>query len=87
MTMLPVVSAPEFTVSWSGQDNSGIASYLVWVRVDGGEWQPWLDTDQTRATYTGTSGSRYEFAVWAVDLAGNWSSNTELAPQTATSVQ
>lgn len=85
---LPVVSPASFTVAWSGQDDSGIASYLVWVRVDGGDWQPWLeDTQQTQATYSGESGRRYEFAVWAVDLAGNWSLNTDLSPQAVTSVQ
>ncbi len=87
MTPLPVISAAEFTVSWSGQDDSGIANYLVWVRINGGEWEPWQDTIETSATYTGSSGNRYEFAAWAVDLAGNWSANTELAPQTATSVE
>ena len=85
---LPVISPASFNVTWNGQDDSGIASYLVWVRVDGGEWQPWLeDTQQTQATYSGESGRRYEFAVWAVDLAGNWSLNTELSPQAVTSVQ
>ncbi|HLV35339.1 MAG TPA: fibronectin type III domain-containing protein [Spirillospora sp.] len=88
MNPLPVVSPPTFTVSWGGQDDSGIASYLVWVRVDGGVWQPWLEeTTATQASFTGEPGRRYEFAVWAVDLAGNWSLNTELSPQAVTSVQ
>lgn len=88
MTPLPVVSPATFTVSWGGQDDSGIAGYLVWVRVDSGQWEPWLeDVTQTEATFTGESGRRYEFAVWAVDLAGNWSLNTELTPQAVTSVQ
>jgi hypothetical protein len=86
MTPLPAVSAATFTVAWAGQDDSGIASYLVWVRVDDGEWQPWLETDATAAAYTGEAGRRYAFAVWAVDLAGNWSLNTELTPQTETRV-
>jgi hypothetical protein len=86
MIPLPVVSPPTFTLAWDGQDDSGIAAYLVWVRIDGGEWQPWLETDQTRADFNGETGRRYEFAVWAVDLAGNWSLNTELAPQAVTSV-
>ncbi|MBZ0303760.1 MAG: fibronectin type III domain-containing protein [Anaerolineae bacterium] len=88
MIPLPVVSPTSFSVTWSGQDNSGIVRYLVWVRVDGGQWQPWLeDTTLTQATFSGESGRRYEFAVWAVDLAGNWSRNTELTPQAVTSVQ
>lgn len=84
---LPVVSHPTFPVSWSAEDDSGIASYLVWVRVDGGDWQPWLETELTEGLYTGESGRTYEFAVWAVDLAGNWSRNTELQPQAITAVR
>jgi hypothetical protein len=74
-------------VPLGGQDNSGIAGYLVWVRENGGTWQPWLETSETQADYNGTSGSTYEFAVWAVDLAQNWSTNTELSPQAVTRVE
>jgi len=87
MAPLPVVSPTTFTVYWAGQDDSGIQSYLIWVRADGGEWQPWLETGDTQAQYTGEPGKRYEFAAWAVDLAGNWSLNTELTPQATTAVQ
>ncbi len=87
MVPLPETSPATFTVLWHGQDDSGIDRYLVWVRVDGGEWQPWLETARTEADYTGASGSLYEFAAWAIDLAGNWSSNTELAVQAATRVE
>lgn len=88
MNPLPVISPPTFTVYWSGQDDSGIQAYLVWVRADGGEWQPWIEsTTDTQAQYTGESGKRYDFAVWAQDLAGNWSLNTELSPQATTAVQ
>jgi hypothetical protein len=87
MTPLPVISPPTFTVSWSGQDDSGIEHYLVWVRVDGGEWKPWLETASTQGQYTGEAGKSYAFAVWAVDLAGNWSLNTDLSPQAVTTVQ
>ncbi|MCA9909941.1 MAG: hypothetical protein KC519_14890, partial [Anaerolineae bacterium] len=84
---LPIISPPVFTVRWSGQDNGQIISYLIWVRVDGGDWQLWLETDATQADYTGTVGRTYDFAAWAQDAAGNWSSNTELAPQASTAVQ
>jgi hypothetical protein len=84
---LPAVSAPTFRVSWYGEDNSGIDRFLIWVRVDGGEWQPWLETPQTSADYTGTPGKTYEFSAWAVDLAGNWSTNVDLRPQAATRVE
>ncbi|MBA3872645.1 MAG: hypothetical protein H0X30_26210 [Anaerolineae bacterium] len=87
MSPLSVISPATFTVYWSGSDDSGIDHYLIWVRVDGGKWQPWLETSATQGQYTGQVGSRYEFAAWAVDLAGNWSLNTELTPQAATSVQ
>lgn len=86
MTPLPVISPATFTVYWSGEDDSGIDRYLIWVRADGGDWTPWLETSATQAQYTGTLGRRYEFAVWAVDLAGNWSSNIELTPQAVTTV-
>lgn len=84
---LPETSPTTFTVRWSGQDNSGIDHYLVWVRINGGDWQPWIETTRTEAEYTGAPGNTYEFAVWAVDLAGNWSSNTVLEPQAVTKVQ
>ncbi|MBC7813087.1 MAG: hypothetical protein H7175_18160, partial [Burkholderiales bacterium] len=87
MIALPPTSAPTFGIAWSAEDESGIESYTVWVRVNGGEWQPWLETDHTEAQYTGTSGNSYEFAVWAVDLAGNWSPNTVLVPQAVTRVE
>jgi hypothetical protein len=87
MLDLPVISPAVFMVSWGARDNSGVDYYLVWVRVNGGEWQPWLETSATSAEYAGESGNTYEFAVWAVDLAGNWSLNTELTPQAVTHVE
>jgi hypothetical protein len=84
---LPVVSPATFRVSWSGEDDSGIDRYLIWVRINDGEWQPWLETATTQGQYNGETGSTYEFAAWAVDLAGNWSINTELSAQTVTVVQ
>jgi hypothetical protein len=84
---LPLFSPANFTVHWGGQDDSGIASYIVWVRVNGGTWQKWLETSDVAAEYAGTPGNAYEFALWAVDLAGNWSQNVDLLPQAATIVQ
>lgn len=83
---LPANSPATFAVSWRGHDDSGIDRYIVWVRINGGEWQPWLETARTDARYTGSPGSSYEFAVWARDLGGNWSLNVDLAPQASTSV-
>ncbi len=87
MQPLPEDSPATFTVHWSALDNSGVASYIVWVRINGGTWQKWLETSDTQADYTGVPGDSYEFALWAVDLAGNWSDNIDLAPQAATTVQ
>ena len=86
MAPLPVVSSPTFSVQWSGLDNSGIVSYIIWVRVNGGAWEKWLETTSIQADYTGAPGNTYEFAAWALDLAGNWSQNVELEPQAVTSV-
>lgn len=86
MLAMPEVSPVTFTVRWNALDNSGIASYLVWVRVNGGAWENWLETSATQALYYGEPGNTYEFALWAVDLAGNWSSNVELEPQAVTRV-
>lgn len=84
---LPMVSPASFTVSWGGQDDSGIQSYLVWVRVDEGEWQQWMTTADSSAEYSGNPGSKYEFTVWAQDLGGNWSNNVDLKPQATTTVE
>lgn len=75
-----------FTVEWTGTDDSGIQLYLIWVRIDGGQWLPWLETTETSAEYVGQAGKQYEFAAWAQDLAGNWSANVQLQPQAVTTV-
>jgi len=84
---LPEFSPTTFTVRWDASDNSGISSFVVWVRVSGGEWQPWLETTDREAIYTALSGTRVEFAAWAVDLAGNWSTNMDLIAQATTLIQ
>jgi hypothetical protein len=84
---LPIVSPTTFTVAWQGEDDRGVVGYLIWVQVDGGEWQPWLETDATQAEYTGSAGSTVAFAAWARDAAGNWSLNTDLTPQATTAVR
>jgi hypothetical protein len=87
MSALPDTSSSTFTIEWQGQDNGGIDRYMVWVQINGGDWQPWLETQRTSATYTGALGQTYSFAVWAVDTAGNWSVNTDLVPQATTHVE
>ncbi len=76
ITALPQYSPDDFTVSWTGQDNtggSGVASYNVYVSTDDGmTWAPWLtNTPQTSATYFGQSNTAYAFYVTATDNAGN----------------
>ncbi len=87
MVALPIISAPTFNVSWGAEDDGEVVNYLVWVRLNGGAWQPWLETSQTQAQYSGIAGNLYEFAVWAQDAAGNWSTNTELTPMASTRVE
>src|SRR5690606_18895973 len=77
MQPLPPNSPPTFPVQWGGEDDTGIARCLVWVRAGGSEWQLWQETTATQAEYAGEPGTLYEFAVWAVDVAGNWSPNTD----------
>lgn len=83
---LPEYSPTSFEVYWDGSDDSGIESFIVWARVDGGDWVSWLTTTNTHATYHGKAGQRIDFAVWVVDLAGNWSTNINLQPQATTTV-
>lgn len=73
---LPVeTNTPDFLVRWNGQDDvggSGVASYSVFVAVDGAPYQPWLvNTAQTAATYAGQFGRHYAFFVVATDSVGN----------------
>jgi hypothetical protein len=67
--------ATGFQVSWSGSDpapSSGIASYSVWVQVDGLPPTQWLaDTTDTAAVYSGSNGHSYSFYSTAKDGAGN----------------
>lgn len=83
-TMPPVVTvnAPaqaglRFTVSWSGTDASGIASYDVRYRDGNGSWQPWpgyTNTSATSGQFVGQADHTYRFQVRARDGLGNQSS-------------
>lgn len=68
-------SSASFPVSWSGQDDaggSGIASYDIYVSIDGGPFLLWLGaTTQTTGTFTGQTGHRYAFYSQAADNVGN----------------
>ncbi len=68
-------STSGFTVSWDGAtDDPGIGlaeKYDVQVKVNGGDWQPWLqEFVGSNSTYTGTHGSRYAFEAAAWDKLG-----------------
>jgi len=84
ITPLAEVSEQTFLVQWHAEDNGEIDHYLMWVRMNGGEWLPWIETRRTEAYFTGQLGSRYDFAAWAVDKGGNWSENVTLLPQATT---
>ena len=73
---LPAVTETlSFLVQWSGRDEpggSGIASYDVFVSVDGGAFTVWLaNTTATSATFTGADGHSHAFYSVATDHAGN----------------
>ncbi len=64
-----------FPVSWSGQDEangSGIASYDLYVSVDGGSFFPLLTaTTDTSTNFTGLPGHTYAFYTLARDNVGH----------------
>ena len=68
-------SRPNFTLSWSGQDDaggSGIASFDIFVSDNGSPFTAFLTgTTNTSATFNGTWGHSYAFYSVAVDNVGN----------------
>ena len=67
-------SAASFPVTWSGTDpaGAGIASYTLYVSVDGQPYSIWLGaTTATSGTYTGAAGNTYSFYSIATDNVGN----------------
>ncbi len=76
------IDTSNFAVSWSGTGVAGasIASYSIYVSVDGGAFSLWLNnTSATQATYYGQSGHSYAFYSVATDSSGN----LETAPAAA----
>jgi len=64
----------QINLSWSGMDNggSGLATYTVWVSVDGEPYyQILFDTTDTSKVFAGEIGKTYRFYVVATDNAGN----------------
>jgi hypothetical protein len=63
----------EFTVKWSGQDDSlgsGIRSYYIYVKTDNSPYRLWLTTTDTMATFIGRNESRHYFYSIATDNVG-----------------
>ncbi len=80
---LPAQAGTTFTVSWSGQDESGgsgVASYDVFVSDNGGAYALFKDNvTTTSASFTGVLDHTYRFYSVATDNVGH----QELAPATA----
>jgi RHS repeat-associated protein len=73
---LPATAASTYVpLAWSGQDDaggSGIASYSIYVSVDGAAFAPWLvGTTATSGEYPAAPGHTYGFYSSADDGAGN----------------
>jgi hypothetical protein len=91
---LPAFSPGEFLVSWSGTDSapsgcspSGIASYDVDYRINGGSWQRWKNQTQSTSNHFknwANNGDLVEFRGRATDNAGNVQSMGN--PQTSTRI-
>jgi len=69
---LPATVGETFTVAWGGSDDgSGIASYDIFISVNGGAFTLWQDDiTATSATYNGQVGSTYSFYSVAKDNVG-----------------
>jgi RHS repeat-associated protein len=66
-------TAASFTVSWTGSDpsGSGIATYNIYVAIDGATPTLWLSgTTLTSSTYTATPGHTYSFFSLATNNVG-----------------
>jgi hypothetical protein len=89
MAVLPATtSLTNLVVSWSGTDaGSGIASYEIFVSVNGGSWTPWqVGATNTSAAFPAAYGNTYAFYSVAVDAAGNVEA-APVVPGTTTAVQ
>ena len=79
---LPTTSQPSFNVTWSGADTSGsgVATFDVFVSVDGGAFTLSRDdTPSLSGQFFGQGGHMYAFYSVATDNVGH----TETAPTTA----
>jgi subtilisin family serine protease len=67
-----------FLLTWTAHDQrrpqliaSGVASFQLYVSVDGGRRTPLARTARHRFRFTGSPGHRYTFFLFAIDHAGN----------------
>ena len=69
----PATSPAQIPVSWNGADDgSGVATYDVFVSVNGGPLQLWLDdVEDSSGIYPGVVGREYGFAASAKDAVGH----------------
>jgi uncharacterized protein YkwD len=74
----PTARTRKVKIAWTGYDprlqvlTSGLHSYAIQRRVDGGTWSSVLSSTTSRASYfTLYLGHRYEFRILARDRAGN----------------
>ena len=68
-----ITTSTSIPVSWSGSDpsGSGIASYNIFVSINGGAYAVWLPaTSLTSSTYTGAAGNTYSFYSIATSNVG-----------------
>jgi hypothetical protein len=80
---LPAQSFTEIPVMWSGQDDTAVSSFDIFVAENDGPFEPWLrNTALQGATFQANPGSSYGFFSVARDAAGNM----EPAPMQADAV-
>lgn len=76
----PTVATTQIDLTWSGSDDgSGMASYDVFVSVDGGAFTEWLSgTTAVSGSYASVLGHSYQFMVVGHDRAGNQASSSPI---------
>ena len=58
------------TIAWQGQSQAGVASYTVYVEVDGGNLTPYDTTTSATDMIQAQAGNSYGVAVQATDVVG-----------------
>jgi hypothetical protein len=82
-------TAKPFDVAWGGSDDAaGIASYDIWTKSEGEEWELWQqDTTATLAVYSSTQvGGTYYFTSLGTDRLGRQEIKDPDAPDTRVTI-